>query len=105
MSRGEDVKQGSKASAIVLHGDGTRQAKLLANNTGTILVAEPLLVKEQPATSKFAVYTRVSSSENTSNLDSHAERLIAYCTVHSYQVSNYNTFEAKIAIHKYTIGK
>lgn len=56
-------------------------------DTGTILVAEPLLVKELPATANVAVYTRVSSSENRSNLDSQAERLVAYCTVRGYQVS------------------
>src|SRR5579859_7377884 len=56
-------------------------------DTGTILVTEPLLVKELPATANVAVYTRVSSSENRSNLDSQAERLVAYCTVRGYQVS------------------
>jgi putative resolvase len=56
-------------------------------DTGTILVAEPLPMKERLATSKVAVYTRVSSSENKSNLDSQAERLVAYCTVRGYQVS------------------
>lgn len=40
-----------------------------------------------PPASKVAVYTRVSSSENKSNLDSQAERLVAYCTVRGYQVS------------------
>jgi predicted site-specific integrase-resolvase len=56
-------------------------------DTGTILVTEPLPVKERPDLSKVAVYTRVSSSENKSNLDSQAERLVAYCTVRGYQVS------------------
>lgn len=56
-------------------------------DTGTILVTEPLPVKERPDISKVAVYTRVSSSENKSNLDSQAERLVAYCTVRGYQVS------------------
>lgn len=56
-------------------------------DTGTILVTEPLPMKELPATAKVAVYTRVSSSENKSNLDSQAERLVAYCTVRGYQVS------------------
>ncbi|MFL5666750.1 MAG: IS607 family transposase [Ktedonobacteraceae bacterium] len=56
-------------------------------DTGTILVTEPLPVKEFPAISKVAVYARVSSSENTSNLDSQAERLVAYCTLRGYQVS------------------
>ena len=56
-------------------------------DTGTILVTEPLPVKEFATTSKVAVYARVSSSENKSNLDSQAERLVAYCTVRGYQVS------------------
>ena len=56
-------------------------------DTGTILVTEPLPMKELPATAKVAVYTRVSSSENKSNLDSQAERLGAYCTMRGYQVS------------------
>jgi predicted site-specific integrase-resolvase len=56
-------------------------------DTGTILVTEPLPMKELPATAKVAVYTRVSSSENKSNLDSQAERLVAYCTVRGYRVS------------------
>ncbi|GHO87495.1 hypothetical protein KSZ_55010 [Dictyobacter formicarum] len=37
--------------------------------------------------SNVAVYTRVSSAENKANLDSQAERLVAYCTVRGYQVS------------------
>jgi len=56
-------------------------------DTGTILVTEPVGVREAPATAKVAVYTRVSSSENKANLDSQAERLVAYCTVRGYQVS------------------
>lgn len=54
---------------------------------GTILVTEPVGVREAPATSKVAVYTRVSSSENKANLESQAERLVAYCTVRGYQGS------------------
>jgi putative resolvase len=56
-------------------------------DTGTILVTEPWPMREKPTTSKVAVYTRVSSSENKSNLDSQAERLVAYCRVRGYQVS------------------
>jgi putative resolvase len=55
-------------------------------DTGTILVTEPLPVRKLSATSQVAVYTRVSSSENKANLDSQAERLVAYCTVRGYQV-------------------
>ena len=55
-------------------------------DTGTILVFED---DEQgaPASQKVAVYARVSSAENKSNLDSQAERLVAYCMAKGYQVS------------------
>lgn len=56
-------------------------------DTGTILVTEPVPVKALPIPSHVVVYTRVSSSENKSNLDSQAERLVAYCTVRGYQAS------------------
>ena len=36
---------------------------------------------------RVAVYARVSSSENKSNLDSQAERLISYCNARGYKVS------------------
>ena len=35
-----------------------------------------------------AIYTRVSSSENKSNLDSQAQRLLSYCTAKGWQVSS-----------------
>lgn len=56
-------------------------------DTGTILVTEAVPVPKHPVSSKVAVYTRVSSAENKSNLDSQAERLVAYCAVRGYQVS------------------
>jgi predicted site-specific integrase-resolvase len=54
-------------------------------DTGTILVLEeePSL----PASTQVAVYARVSSAENKSNLDSQAERLVAYCAARGYQVT------------------
>ena len=55
-------------------------------DTGTILVFEENEQETQPA-QKVAVYARVSSAENTSNLDSQAERLVNYCTAKGYQVS------------------
>ena len=36
---------------------------------------------------KVAIHARVSSSEKKSNLESQAERLIAYCTAKGYQVA------------------
>lgn len=53
-------------------------------DTGTILVFEE---DTQPSPKKIAVYARVSSAENKSNLDSQAERLVAYCMAKGYQVS------------------
>jgi len=37
-------------------------------------------------TERSAIYARVSSTENHSNLDSQAERLLAYCTAKGYQI-------------------
>jgi len=55
-------------------------------DTGTILVfeGEELPV---PTSQKIAIYVRVSSAENKSNLDSQAERLVGYCMAKGYQVS------------------
>jgi putative resolvase len=54
-------------------------------DTGTILIMED--EPEKPASKKVAIYTRVSSAENKSNLDSQAERLVAYCAARGYQVA------------------
>lgn len=40
-----------------------------------------------PSVQKVAVYTRVSSTENKPNLDTQAERLVAYCMAKGYHVS------------------
>jgi putative resolvase len=53
--------------------------------TGTIIVTEPTPSPSPPET--VAVYARVSSTESKSNLDSQAERLIAYCTAKGYQIA------------------
>jgi predicted site-specific integrase-resolvase len=65
-----------------------RDGKIKGRRIGahTILVEEetqatPALVQ------KVAIYARVSSAENQLNLDSQAERLIAYCTAKGYQVA------------------
>jgi predicted site-specific integrase-resolvase len=54
--------------------------------TGTIIVQDEA---KQIAAQKtgIAIYTRVSASENRSNLDAQAERLLAYCAAKGYQVS------------------
>jgi putative resolvase len=54
-------------------------------DTGTILVMED--ETEKSASTKVAVYARVSSAENRSNLDSQAERLVNYCAARGYQVA------------------
>ncbi|MFL5706485.1 MAG: IS607 family transposase [Ktedonobacteraceae bacterium] len=65
-----------------------RDGKIKGRRVGahTILIEE-----ERPSQASVgglvAVYTRVSSAENTSNLDSQAQRLVAYCAVRGYQVS------------------
>lgn len=53
--------------------------------SGTIIVA----TNEQPTlqAQKVAIYARVSSTENKSNLDSQAERLVAYCTAKGHQIA------------------
>jgi putative resolvase len=56
-------------------------------DTGTILITEMVPIPARLASANVAIYTRVSSSENTANLDSQAERLVAYCTVRGYHVS------------------
>ena len=65
-----------------------RDGKIKGRRVGahTILIEEE---RPSPGASEgqVAVYTRVSSSENKSNLDSQAERLVAYCAVRGYQVS------------------
>jgi predicted site-specific integrase-resolvase len=55
-------------------------------DTGTILI-ETELVSAASAPQRVAIYTRVSSAENKSNLDSQTERLVAYCTARGYQVA------------------
>ncbi len=54
-------------------------------DTGTILVMENEQIRQAPT--KVAIYARVSSAEDTSNLDSQAERLVAYCAARGYQVA------------------
>lgn len=56
--------------------------------TGTIIITE-----KQPEEKAFmerlpivAIYARVSSAENKTNLDSQAQRLIDYCTARGYQI-------------------
>jgi len=52
--------------------------------SGTIIVPDPAQVNREV---KVAVYARVSSSQNRSNLDSQADRLTAYCAARGYKVA------------------
>ena len=64
-----------------------RDGKIKGRRVGkhTILVEEDQEPISQPE--KIAVYARVTSRENTSNLDSQADRVVAYCTAKGYQVT------------------
>jgi predicted site-specific integrase-resolvase len=53
-------------------------------DTGTILIDED---EDESKPYRVAVYARVSSSENKSNLDAQADRLVAYCAAKGWQVS------------------
>ena len=54
---------------------------IVKSKTGRIFVKQDL-IKEQ----KIVIYSRVSSSENKSNLDSQAGRLLQYCNAKGYKV-------------------
>jgi predicted site-specific integrase-resolvase len=55
--------------------------------SGTIIVREPAPIPVQaPAVEQVAVYARVSAAENRPNLESQADRLVAYCAARGYQV-------------------
>ena len=53
-------------------------------STGTVVVDE---ITPSPVTEYTVIYARVSSSENRSNLDSQAERLVQYCTTHGWIIN------------------
>ena len=55
-------------------------------DTGTILI-EPAAPPSGVSSQRVAIYARVSSAENTSTLESQAERLVAYCAARGYQVA------------------
>ncbi len=56
-------------------------------DTGTILIAPETLSPGEKKALRVVTYARVSSAENTSTLDSQAERLVAYCAARGYQVT------------------
>jgi putative resolvase len=64
-----------------------RDGKIKGRRVGkhTILIDEDAL--SSSTSQKVAIYARVSSSENKSNLESQAERLVAYSTAKGYQIA------------------
>lgn len=54
-------------------------------DTGTVVVRSPFAQPHQA--DRTAVYARVSSAENKSNLDTQAERVTNYCAAKGYQVA------------------
>jgi predicted site-specific integrase-resolvase len=65
-----------------------RDGKIQGRRVGahTILIDEPTRVSVPSSKPQTVVYTRVSSAENKTNLDSQAERLVASCAARGYQV-------------------
>lgn len=53
--------------------------------TGGVLIVDD--IQDELVTTNVCIYCRVSSSENKSNLDSQADRLIAYANARGYQVT------------------
>lgn len=53
-------------------------------DTGTIIITES---SEPTPPEKVAIYARVSSSENRSNLNAQADRLVDYCIAKGWQIS------------------
>ncbi len=64
-----------------------RDGKIKGRRIGkhTILIEEE--DQEHSISRRVAIYARVSSTEKKSNLESQAERLVAYCTAKGYQVA------------------
>src|SRR5215467_6913351 len=66
-----------------------RDGKIQGRRIGphTIIITEGQAEPPAMTSQRVAIYARVSSAENKSNLDSQAERLVAYCTARGYQVA------------------
>ena len=64
-----------------------RDGQVKGRRFGRTIIVEEEENHEQRKWQRVAIYARVSSAENQSNLDSQAERLIAYCTAKGYQVA------------------
>lgn len=55
-------------------------------DTGTVIITEERGQEPTAREEMWAVYTRVSANENRPNLDSQADRLVAYCTAKGKRV-------------------
>jgi predicted site-specific integrase-resolvase len=66
-----------------------RDGKIQGRRVGprTIIITEGQEAPAAHVPRQVAIYTRVSSAENRSSLDSQAERLTAYCTARGYPVA------------------
>jgi putative resolvase len=64
-----------------------RDGQLKGRRFGRTIIVEEEENHEQRKWQRVAIYARVSEAENKSNLESQAERLIAYCTAKGYQVA------------------
>lgn len=66
-----------------------RDGKIQGQRIGlhTILMTEGQVAPDVRPSGRIVIYARVSSAENQPNLDSQAERLVAYCAAKGYQVS------------------
>src|SRR5215813_7555723 len=66
-----------------------RDGKIQGRRVGprTIIITEGQETPGVVAPPRVAIYARVSSAENKSNLESQAERLAAYCAARGYQVA------------------
>jgi predicted site-specific integrase-resolvase len=66
-----------------------RDSKIQGRRIGphTIIITEGQAEPRATPFQRVAVYARLSSAENKGNLDSQAERLVAYCVARGYQVT------------------
>lgn len=66
--------------------DGKIQGRRIGRHTIIITEGEEVPPTTPHASSRVAIYTRVSAAENKPNLDTQAERLVTYCAAKGYQV-------------------
>ncbi len=64
-----------------------RDGKINGRQIGRTIIVDEEKEQVDSVSQKVAVYARVSSTENRSNLESQAERLVAYCTAKGYQIA------------------